>query len=146
MECGRIFWEAWVDWHLKDGFQIIHEERCYLHKRHEDGSFIKFAYHVDDNITAVLGDAHYQAYLVRLATKFDFTEGVRDSHLGVVYTFDYQLGTLHIAQPAQTRKMIKQFGFEDCDPVKAPTMTGSPPIVRQTAQNLTQTIGTWRAS
>ena len=60
MECGRIFWEAWVDWHIKDGFQIIHEDRCYLHKRDGKGSWIKFSYHVDDNFIAALGWEYYQ--------------------------------------------------------------------------------------
>ena len=50
MECGRIRWEAWVDWHLNDGFQIIHSERCYLDKRSPDGAYIKLGYHVDDNL------------------------------------------------------------------------------------------------
>ena len=62
MECGQIFWEAWVDWHLNDGFQIIHEERCYLIKRDTKGSFIKLAYHVDDNLVAALGLGFYQEY------------------------------------------------------------------------------------
>ena len=44
MECGRIFWEAWVDWHLQHGFQIIHEERCYLCRRSSRGDYIKLAY------------------------------------------------------------------------------------------------------
>ena len=127
MECGRIFWEAWVDWHLKDGFQIIHEERCYLHKRSPDGSFIKFAYHVDDNIIIAKGEEYYQDYLVRLAVKFDFTEGVLDSHLGVAYHFDRAEGIVRIEQSAQTRKMLKEFGYEDCKPAKAPTMPGPPP-------------------
>jgi hypothetical protein len=47
MECGRIFWEAWVDWHISHGFQIIHEERCYLQIRDGNGNYIKLCYHVD---------------------------------------------------------------------------------------------------
>ena len=70
MECGRIFWEAWVDWHLLDGFQIIQAERCFLHKRSKDGSFIKLGYHVDDNLIVGVGWAFYQEYLARLKTKF----------------------------------------------------------------------------
>lgn len=68
MDCGRVFWEAWIDWHLNDGFQIIHEERCYLHKRDSNGNFIKLCYHVDDNLIAAKGEEYYQAYLARLST------------------------------------------------------------------------------
>ena len=52
MEAGRVFWEAWVDWHLTAGFILIPEERCYLQKRGPEGAFVKLAYHVDDNTVA----------------------------------------------------------------------------------------------
>ena len=77
MECGRIFWEGWVDWHLADGFQIVHEERCFLHKRSSEGWWIKLCFHVDDNTIAMLGNAFYvyAEYLQRLQKRFDVTEG-----------------------------------------------------------------------
>jgi hypothetical protein len=62
MECGRIFWEAWVGWHLSNGFQIIHEERCYLSKRDDKGNFIKLGFHVDDNVVIALGLGYYQEF------------------------------------------------------------------------------------
>jgi hypothetical protein len=134
MDCGRIFWEAWVDWHIAHGFQIIHEERCYLHKRNNLGSFIKLCYHVDDNFIIAKGEAFYQTYLEELATKFDYTEGVLDSHLGVVYHFDHDAGEVRIEQSAQTWKMLKQFGHEDCKPALAPTMSGPPPCTADCAE------------
>ena len=127
MDCGRVFWESWVDWHIADGFQLIHEERCFLHFRDSLGNFIKLCYHVDDNLIIARGDIFYQAYLARLALKFDYTEGILDSHLGVAYHFDHVKGEVHIEQSAQTRKMLKEFSFEDCKPAMAPTMTGPPP-------------------
>ncbi len=91
MECGRIFWEAWVEWHLNDDFQIIHAERCYLHKRSDDRSFIKLGYHVDDNLVVGVGQEFYQAYLVRLKSKFDYKEEPLHEHLGVTYHFKSQV-------------------------------------------------------
>ena len=127
MDCGRIFWEAWVDWHIAHGFQVIHEERCYLHKRDERGNYIKLCYHVDDNVIIAKGEAFYQAYLTELKTKFDYTEGVLDSHLGVAYHFDHEVGQVRIEQSAQIWKMLKQFGYENCKPALAPTMSGPAP-------------------
>ena len=129
MECGRIFWEGWVDWHLADGFQIIHEERCFLHKRSGDGWWIKLCFHVDDNTIAMLGNAFYAEYLQRLQKRFDVTEGPLGENLGMVYAFDREAGTCDITQSQQTLKMLKQFGYEQCNSnsALAPCPTGSPP-------------------
>jgi hypothetical protein len=127
MECGRIFWEAWVDWHLKDGFQIIHAERCYLHKRSDDGSFIKLGYHVDDNLVVGVGQEFYQAYLVRLKSKFDYKEEPLHEHLGVTYHFDMERGICHMNQADHTMKFLKLFGHEGCKPSPFPTLDGPEP-------------------
>jgi hypothetical protein len=127
MECGRIFWEAWVDWHIKNGFQMIHEDRCYLHKRDGKGNWIKFSYHVDDNFIAAEGWDYYQDYLAQLSTKFDYTEGELDSHLGVAYHFDRLNGVVRIEQSAQIWKFIKEFGHENCKPAPTPTLAGPTP-------------------
>jgi hypothetical protein len=127
MDCGRIFWEAWVDWHINDGFQIIHEERCYLHKCDSNDNFIRLCYHVDDNLIAARGQDYYEAYLKRLATKFDYTEGDLDSHLGVAYHFDRSLGFCKIEQSAQTWKFLSQFGYQDCKPAQCPALSGPVP-------------------
>jgi hypothetical protein len=109
MECGRIFWESWVDWHLGRGFQIIHEERCYPHIRNVQGSWIKLCYHVDDNFEVAKGWDSYQAYLTDLKSKFDYTEGALKSHLGVAYHHDAELGKMRIGQSAQTWQFLKKF-------------------------------------
>ena len=127
MECGRIFWEAWVDWHLLDGFQIIHEERCYLCKRSPEGAWIKLGFHVDDNMILALGHTFYQAYLERLKVKFDVTEGPLQEHLGVLYTLDLENGVCHIAMPAQVHKVLKLFGHENCKAESTPMFNGAAP-------------------
>ena len=127
MECGRIFWESWVDWHLADGFQIIHEERCFLHKRGDDGSWIKLVYHVDDNMIATLGEQFYQSYLARLRKKFDVEEGELDHHLGTMYKFDREAGTCIITQEAQVEKLLKEFDMQNCNPVDVPCLSGPLP-------------------
>ena len=106
---------------------MIHEDRCYLHIRDDYGNFIKFCYHVDDNLIIGRGWAFYQAYLTLLSTKFNYTEGELDSHLGVAYHFDLEAGTCYIEQSAQTMKFLKSFGHENCKPASVPTMTGAPP-------------------
>jgi len=133
MECGRIFWEAWVDWHLADGFQLIHEERCYLHKRAHNGDFIKLAYHVDDNAIVALGDKFYDDYLIRLKTNFDVTEGPLVKHLGMHYDFDLPNGIVRITQPDQIQKILKTFGFEHCKPAETPMRSGPEPSMADAA-------------
>ena len=121
MECGRIFWEAWVDWHLEHGFQIIHEERCYLTKRHpSDGSYIKLVYHVDDNLVVARGEEYYQQYLAQVTKKFDVDEGPLVEHLGVYYNFDRAQRTITMSQRVQVEKVLKQFGMENCKSENAP--------------------------
>jgi hypothetical protein len=127
MECGRIFWESWVDWHLGRGFQIIHEERCYLHIRDGQGNWIKLCYHVDDNFIVAKGWDYYQAYLADLSSKFDYTEGALESHLGVAYHHDPELGKMRIEQSAQTWKFLKEFKHDECKPAAAPTLAGPAP-------------------
>jgi len=81
-DAGRIFYEAWLIWHLENGFESIHEDRCFLMKRSKDNnSWIKLAYHVDDNMIAYVGAEFYQEYLETLKTRFDFTEGPLHEHL-----------------------------------------------------------------
>ena len=127
MECGRIFWEAWVDWHLAHGFQIIHEERCYLYKYSPDGSFIKLGYHVDDSTTVVLGDEFYAAYKKELNKKFTVTEEPLEENLGVHYAFDWEKRTVRLTQATQTRKFLQIYGMENCKAEKAPMPTGPEP-------------------
>ena len=140
MECGRIFWEAWVDWHLLDGFQIIQAERCYLHKRSDDGSFIKLGYHVDDNLVVGVGWEFYEAYLARLKTKFDYKEEPLTEHLGITYRFDMDLGICHMSQVDHTRKFLKLFGHEDCKPYPSPNLDGPEPCA---ADCETKYKGSW---
>lgn len=134
MECGRIFWEAWVDWHLHDGFQIIHADRCYLCKRDDKSdSFIKLVYHVDDNLVIAKGEAFYQAWLDRLHSKFDLDEGPLKEHLGVFYTYDADRKILEMNQSVQIGKMLAKFGMEDCKPADAPCLPGTVPTIEDAA-------------
>ena len=126
MECGRIFWEEYIDWHLEDGFQLIHEDRCYLHRRDESG-WIKFSFHVDDNAIAYKGEETYQSYLGRLRGKFDVKEGPLTSHLHINYHFEGEgpERVVRVEQEAQIVKMLKEFGMENCNPVKTPVPSGA---------------------
>ena len=127
MECGRIFWESWVGWHLDSGFQIIHEERCYLSKRDNKGNFIKLGFHVDDNVVVALGTGFYQTYLNQLNKRFDVTEGPLEDHLGIFYDFDRANARMVMTQSSQIIKMLKVFGYENCKSADAPTMAGPLP-------------------
>ena len=122
MECGRIFWEAFVQWHLADGFQLIHEDRCYLEKRDSlSGSWIKLCFHVDDNMIATKGKQFYADYLKRLTSKFDVAEAALTSHLGTNYHFSEDNTKVLIEQTCQVEKMLKEFGFENCSTANAET-------------------------
>ena len=128
MECGRIFWEAWTDWHLAHGFTIIHEERCYLEKRCGQ-DFIKMCYHVDDNQIAQRGEELWSEYLAEMSARFDVTEGPLEENLGLRYTFSKENGdTLcNITQTPQIKKFIAEFGMTACTTTDSPCLGGPPP-------------------
>ena len=127
MECGRIFWEAWVDWHLAHGFQAIHEDRCYLAKFGPNGTFIKMAFHVDDSLIVTRGDSFYEEYLAQVSKKFDIKEEPLTEHLGVTYVHDPEAGTMHMCQEAQIEKLLSIFGMSECKAVDTPTLSGPLP-------------------
>ena len=126
MECGRIFWEAWTDWHLNHGFTIIHEERCYLIKHGENGDFIKMAYHVDDNMIAQRGAAFYAQYLLDLGERFDVTEEELTENLGIRYAFTIEdsVHVCRITQTPQIKKFLQEFDMSDCKPASTPCLGG----------------------
>ena len=127
MECGRIFWEAWIDWHLDYGFQIIHEERCYLALFGPKGTFIKMAFHVDDSLVATCGEPLYQEYLTAVSKKFDVKEEGLASHLGIDYQHDPEEGIMRMSQAKQVEKLLATFGMTDCKPADTPTLSGPMP-------------------
>ena len=124
MECGRIFWEAWTDWHLTNGFSIIHEERCYLVRYGPNGTFIKMAYHVDDNMIAIRGDEYYEQYLTDLKVRFDVTEEALEENLGLKYDFSQEgdVSICRITQTPQIKKFLTEFDIMDCTATSAPCL------------------------
>ena len=48
MECGRLFYDTYVQWHLDHGFTMSHYDKCFLYKLEPNGDFIKLVFHVDD--------------------------------------------------------------------------------------------------
>jgi hypothetical protein len=129
MECGRIFWEAWTDWHIAHGFTIIHEERCYLVRHGTNGDFIKMAYHVDDNIIGQRGVKYYGDYLTELGERFDVTEGPLEENLGLHYAFSNEgsIKVCKISQTPQLKKFLTQFGAMDCTAADSPNPGGPTP-------------------
>ncbi len=129
MECGRLSLEARLDRHSNDGFQIIHSERCYLHKRSSDGAYIKLGYHVDDNLFVGVGWDFYQQCQMRLTTKFDVTEGPLEEYLGMLYKFDMIKGACHMSQKVHIVKSLKEFRMHDCDSATTPSLEGAEPCL-----------------
>ena len=129
MECGRIFWEAWTDWHLTHGFSIIHEERCYLIRHGKGGDFIKMAYHVDDNMIAQRGERYYADYLIELSDRFDVTEEALEENLGLRYAFSWEgdIQVCRITQTPQIKKFLNEFSMSDCTAASAPCLGGPQP-------------------
>jgi hypothetical protein len=123
---------------LNDGFQIIHSERCYLHKRSPDGAYIKLGYHVDDNLCVGVGWEFYQQYQMRLTTKFDVTEGPLEEHLGVLYQFDMTRGVCHMSQKVHIVKFLKEFRMHDCDSATTPSLEGAEPCLEDCKEEPTE--------
>ena len=127
MECGRLFWEEYVNFHLSIGFTKIPHEPCFLQLVRENGDFIKLAFHVDDSAIASRGADLLEWYKVKLGGRFEYTMGDLEHFLGTRIEIDYEAGTIKMNQGEQTLKLLKQFGMSNAKPAKTPTPAGRVP-------------------
>ena len=130
-ECGRLFYDAYVQWHRDNGFEVSHYEKCFLSLKTPDGSFIKLCFHVDDSLIVVReghdGDKLWQWYLKALRKRFEYELGPLEKFLGMRIRIDYANQTIAIDQEAQCAKMLNEFGMSGCKPEKNLFPTGPNP-------------------
>ena len=121
-ECGRLFYDAYVQWHRDNGFMVSHYEKCFLSLKTPDGSFIKLCFHVDDSLLVVRqgsdGDKLWQWYLNALKKRFEYELGPLEKFLGMRIRIDYAKKRISIDQEAQIAKMLNEFGMTGCKPEK----------------------------
>ena len=126
MECGRLFWEVYTEFHYQLGFQKVAHEPCYLTFKRGD-SFLKIPFHVDDSVIASKGEALFEWYKEKLGARFEYTMRPLRNVLGVRYTIDYANKTIKMDQTEQAIKLLQQFDLAHAKPAKAPIPNGKLP-------------------
>jgi hypothetical protein len=128
MECGRLFWEVYVKYHLALGFTTVPHEPCYLQYKRANGDFIKLAFHVDDSCIAIKGgDSMKDWYTTKLSERFEYTLGPLDHFLGTRFHLDYEQRVIKMDQTEQALNMLKLFGMLQAKPAHTPVPTGKTP-------------------
>ena len=120
MECGRLFWDSYIQFHEQLGFKKIHEDQCYLAMHKPNGDFIRILIHVDDSVIAQKGDALFQWYQDKLGERFEFVLGPLKRCLGIDYDIDYENGVIKMNQYDHVIKMLKAFNMHECKAEKHP--------------------------
>ena len=123
MECGRLFYDEWVDCHVaKLGFSRSKLDPCFLQKVSEDGlSFIKIVFHVDDGLVVWRGEEMYKKYKTDLSKRFSFKSGPLTRLLGM--EFEVSPVCIKIRLEQQIHKMLRDFGMEDDHHEQSPVPT-----------------------
>ena len=123
IDCGRLYYDAFMRWHVEYGFQTIHYDKCYIYLIKGD-SFIKMCFHVDDGMVAHKGKELWQQYLKDVQKRFKMVLGRledRKKFLGNNFHLDRERGVCYIEQSTLIDKMLDKFDLTDCNPnVKAP--------------------------
>ena len=132
MECGRLFWDDFISYHLEIGFKKIPHEACYLQLKLDTPpkgikGWIKFCFHVDDSQHAHKGDAIWVWYLDKLLQKYEITESDLTENLGIRYRIDYVNKVIRMDQSAFLEKVVRSFGMVDGKPALTPIHYGKQP-------------------
>jgi hypothetical protein len=117
IECSRLYWEAFVGWHVQYGFQRSHYDKCYLYLVKED-NFIKMSFHVDDGMLAYKGDELWLTYKkdVNQRFKIDFNKlEEKKKFLGSNFHLNRKRGLCLIDQEQLIDKMMTDFSMSDCN-------------------------------
>ena len=126
MECGRLFWDDFVAYHLALGFKTAPHEKCLLCLT-RGGEWIKFCFHVDDSVHVSYGDKLWHWYLEQLGKRYKYTEGEVTDHLGTRYRIDRKKKTIQMDQILSIEKMLRHLNMEGCKPAKTPAFGGQLP-------------------
>ena len=114
MECGRLFWDSYIEFHEKLGFKKIHEDQCYLAMHKPNGDFIRILIHVDDSVIAQRGDDLFKWYQDKLGERFEFVLNPLKRCLGIDYEIDYENSIITMNQYDHVVKMLRAFNMQDC--------------------------------
>jgi hypothetical protein len=127
MECGRLFFQAWITFHVKTlGFRQVQMDQCVLIKESGD-NIIVLAFHVDDSQVANEGEAFWEDYCIGLKSRFGITQGDLTGMLGMRILVDYELRIVRIDQEMQIRKMLSLFGMDGANMITAENPASSDP-------------------
>jgi hypothetical protein len=126
MECGRLFWDDFVAYHLVLGFRTVPHERCCLHIERAS-EWITFCFHVDDSVHVNRGDALWDWYTEELTKRYKFTDEELTEHLGTRYVIDRVNRTVKMDQQLAIEKMLRQHGMTDCKAADVPAYGGKLP-------------------
>ena len=123
IECGRLYYEAFVSWHKNYGYTLVHYDKCYMFL-YRGSSFIKMCFHVDDGMVASKGKALWGQYLKDVSERFKMKIGKledRKVFLGNNFHLDRKRGFCYIEQSTLVTKMLTKFDLMDCSPnVRSP--------------------------
>jgi len=115
MECGRLFFDKYVQVHVDMGFTQTHYERCLLILLKDNGDFIKIVFHVDDGLVAWKGANLWAWYQAEFGKAFKFTLKDFTRFLGVDVKVDYNAQTVELNLEKQIVKFLRAFDLEDCN-------------------------------
>jgi hypothetical protein len=127
MECGRLFYDTYVQWHLDHGFTMSHYDKCFLYKMEPNGDFIKLVFHVDDAMIARKGKTLWKWYQVEFKKRFAYELSPLQKFLGIRIRICYKRRMASLDQQAQILKMLSEFGMATCSSVRTLFPQGSVP-------------------
>ena len=119
-DSGKAFYDDWVAFHIKLGFRTIHYDRCYLEIVISENEYIRFVFHVDDNIYVQVGDKLWAWYIAALDEHYTYCIDALSYCLGIEFNIDYVEGILKMNQAAQVDKMLRELKFTSFKPVNGP--------------------------
>jgi hypothetical protein len=119
-DSGKAFYDDWIAFHIKLGFRTIHYDRCYLELVVSENEFIRFVFHVDDNIYVQVGSKLWLWYQAALDSHYTYCMDALSYCLGIEFDIDYAEGILKMNQAAQVDKMLRELKFTSVSPVNGP--------------------------
>ena len=140
VDSGRNFYEEWIDYHIALGFQTIHADKCYMIFWVNEDQFIRFCFHVDDNIIAQIGEDLWQWYLSVLHLKYTYKVGPLKYCMGIEFDIDYKVGSIKMTQAAQTERMLRELELTKLTPARCPVSSNVQPSLDMIENNPSKAV------
>jgi hypothetical protein len=101
------------------GFKSVNKSETFFVLKTQEGETIHLVFHVDDLLFSFSSDQVGMDFKKALLTRFDATDdGPVTRFVGIDIRRDEN--TTHISQSSLAESLLKDFGYEDCNPVKTP--------------------------